>query len=93
MVITLTEPNQNFLFTLTGPAGLVFKAGDTTDLKTDANGTGPFALERWSQGDSLTFLRNDAYWGEAPGSPRSSSSTSPTSPRGSTRRSTAASTC
>ncbi|MGC5169356.1 ABC transporter substrate-binding protein [Microbacterium sp. DT81.1] len=66
VVITLTEPNQNFLFTLTSPAGLVFKAGDTTDLQTDANGTGPFSLERWSQGDSLTFLRNDAYWGEAP---------------------------
>ena len=55
VVITLTEPNQNFLFTLTGPAGLVFKAGDTTDLQTDANGTGPFTLERWSQGDSITF--------------------------------------
>jgi len=66
VVITLTEPNQNFLFALTGPAGLVFKAGDTTDLQTDANGTGPFVLERWSQGDSITFVRNDAYWGEAP---------------------------
>ncbi|HWI31262.1 MAG TPA: ABC transporter substrate-binding protein [Microbacterium sp.] len=66
VVITLIEPNQNFLFTLTTPAGLVFKAGDPTDLKTDANGTGPFALERWSQGDSITFVRSDAYWGEAP---------------------------
>ena len=33
VVITLTEPNQNFLFTLTSPAGLVFKTGDTTDLQ------------------------------------------------------------
>src|SRR5690606_12388070 len=34
VVITLSEPNQNFLFALTGPAGLVFRSGDSTDLKT-----------------------------------------------------------
>lgn len=67
VVITLTAPNQNFLFTLTGPAGLVFKAGDTTDLKTAANGTGPFVLDSWNQGDSIVLTRNDAYWGDAAG--------------------------
>lgn len=65
VVITLAAANQNFLFSLTGPAGLVFKAGDTTDLQTEANGTGPFVLEDWRQGDSITFSRNDAYWGDA----------------------------
>jgi peptide/nickel transport system substrate-binding protein len=67
VVLTLAAPNQNFLFTLTGPAGLIFKAGDTTDLQTDANGTGPFALDRWNQGDSISFVRNDAYWGTPAG--------------------------
>ncbi len=67
VVITLTEPNQNFLFTLTGPAGLVFQTGDTTDLKTAENGTGPFTLARWSKGSAITFTRNDAYWGEPAG--------------------------
>jgi len=67
VVITLDQPNQNFLFALTGPAGLVFDEGDTTDLKTSANGTGPFAFDSWSQGDSITFVRNDAYWGEPAG--------------------------
>lgn len=65
VVITRSAPDQNFLFTLTGPAGLVFKAGDATDLKTAANGTGPFVLDDWRQGDSITFARNDAYWGDA----------------------------
>ncbi|MFJ4224727.1 ABC transporter substrate-binding protein [Microbacterium sp. NPDC089695] len=65
--IVLTEPNQNFLFALTGPAGLVFQTGDTTDLKTAENGTGPFTLTRWSKGSSITFARNDAYWGEPAG--------------------------
>ncbi|HLS92806.1 MAG TPA: ABC transporter substrate-binding protein [Microbacterium sp.] len=65
--ITLTEPNQNFLFTLTGPAGLVFDSEDDTNLQTDANGTGPFALESWTQGDSITLTRNDDYWGDPAG--------------------------
>lgn len=64
VVITLTEPNQNFLFTLTGPAGLVFQSGDATDLQTAENGTGPFTLENWSKGSTITFARSDAYWGE-----------------------------
>ena len=65
VVITLTEPDINFLFTLTTPAGLVFSAGDTTDLKTAANGTGPFLFDSWKRKDSITFKRNDAYWGDA----------------------------
>lgn len=65
--IVLSEPDQNFLFSLTGPAGLVFKKGDKTDLKTAENGTGPFTLTRWSKGSTITFARNDDYWGEKAG--------------------------
>lgn len=67
VIITLNEPNQNFLFSLTGPAGLVFKAGDETDLQTAENGTGPFTLENWTKGSTITFARFDDYWGEAAG--------------------------
>ncbi|QTV79432.1 ABC transporter substrate-binding protein [Microbacterium sp. NIBRBAC000506063] len=62
VVITLSEPNVNFLFALTGRAGLVFQEGDRTDLKTAENGTGPFTLSRWSQGSSITFQRYEDYW-------------------------------
>lgn len=65
VVITLTEPDINFLFTLTTPAGLVFSASDKTDLKTAANGTGPFLFDSWKRKDSITFKRNDTYWGDA----------------------------
>ncbi|UNK69650.1 ABC transporter substrate-binding protein [Microbacterium sp. H1-D42] len=65
VVITLAQPEQNFLFTLTGPAGLVFKKGDTTDLKTAENGTGPFVLKRWAKGSAITFDRFGEYWGDA----------------------------
>lgn len=67
VVITLSEPDQNFLFSLTGPSGLVFRAGDTTDLQTAENGTGPFTLSNWTPGVSLTYARNDSYWGEKAG--------------------------
>lgn len=67
VVVTLANPDHNFLFALTGPAGLVFQSGDTTDLKSAANGTGPFTLDRWAKGSSITFLRNDEYWGDAAG--------------------------
>ena len=64
VVITLAQPDQNFLFALTGPAGLVFKKDDATDLKTAENGTGPFVLDRWAKGSSISFDRFDSYWGE-----------------------------
>lgn len=67
VVITLAQPNIDFLFTLTGRAGLVFNEGDTTDLSTAANGTGPFRVQSWNTGDSLVLKRNDDYWGEAAG--------------------------
>jgi peptide/nickel transport system substrate-binding protein len=27
-------------------------------------GTGPYSVEKWTRGDSITFKRNDNYWGE-----------------------------
>lgn len=67
VVVTLDEPDQNFLFSLTGPAGLVFKSGDDTDLKTAENGTGPFTLQNWSKGSTITFDRFDDYWSDPAG--------------------------
>ncbi|MFG6492366.1 ABC transporter substrate-binding protein [Microbacterium sp. P03] len=67
VVVTLAAPDQNFLFNLTGPSGLIFRAGDTTDMKTAENGTGPFTLAQWTQGDSIEFTRWDDYWGTPAG--------------------------
>lgn len=64
ITLTLTEPDSSLLWNLTGRAGLVLKEGDTVDYQTAANGTGPFVLDEWRQGDSITFVRNDDYWGE-----------------------------
>lgn len=64
VTITLTEPDSSLLWSLSGRAGIVYKKGDTTDRKTGANGTGPFTVANWRQGDSLTLARFDDYWGE-----------------------------
>ena len=64
VVLTLDAPDQNLLFSLTGPAGIVFDEGDTTDMKVAANGTGPFTLESWTQGDGIALARFADYWGE-----------------------------
>lgn len=64
IVLTLSAPDSTLLWNLTGRAGLVFKEGDSVDRKTKANGTGPYTLTDWKQGDSITLTRNDAYWGE-----------------------------
>ncbi|WP_169581597.1 MULTISPECIES: ABC transporter substrate-binding protein [Microbacterium] len=64
VVLTLAEPDSSLLWNLTGRAGIILKEGDTVDYSTAANGTGPFVLQDWRQGDSITFVRNDDYWGE-----------------------------
>lgn len=67
ITLTLTEPDSSLLWNLTGRAGLVLKEGDTVDYQTAANGTGPFTLDSWKQGDSITFARFEDYWGEPAG--------------------------
>ena len=64
VVLTLSQPDSSLLWNLTGRARLVLKKDDTTDRKTKANGTGPYKLTSWKQGDSITFDRNDAFWGD-----------------------------
>ena len=64
ITLTLTEPDSSLLWNMTGRAGLIFKEDDTVDYQTAANGTGPFQLTSWKQGDSITFERYADYWGE-----------------------------
>lgn len=63
ITLTLKAPDSTLLWNLTGRAGLILKQGDKIDRKTAANGTGPFQLTEWREGDSIVFERFDAYWG------------------------------
>ena len=65
VVILLTEPDNGLLYTLTRRGGAVLPA-NATGLENSADGTGPFRLEAWNVGSSITLIRNDGYWGDAP---------------------------
>jgi len=64
VTLTLSAPDSNLLWNLSSRAGLVLEEDATNDLSTSANGTGPFTLTGWKQGDSITLDRFDDYWGE-----------------------------
>jgi peptide/nickel transport system substrate-binding protein len=61
--IALAQPDNDLLFNLTRRGGAVVRDG-ATDLENRAVGTGPFTLEEWSLGSSITLARFDDYWGE-----------------------------
>ncbi|MFC4223065.1 ABC transporter substrate-binding protein [Lysinibacter cavernae] len=61
--ITLGQPNSQLLWSLAGRAGLILEEASDVDLATSANGTGPFVVDNWKQGDSLTLKRYNEYWG------------------------------
>jgi peptide/nickel transport system substrate-binding protein len=63
ITLTLSHPDSNLLWNLTGRAGMIFKKDDTVDYKTAENGTGPFTLGTWKQGDSISLERYTKYWG------------------------------
>ncbi|AOS64684.1 ABC transporter substrate-binding protein [Actinoalloteichus hymeniacidonis] len=61
--ISLADRSNEFLFGLTTSAGLIFPE-DATDVAEQAVGTGPFTLDEWKRGDSITLSRYAEYWGE-----------------------------
>jgi len=63
--IALEKPNSQLLWQLANRPGLVFETAYTGNLENTVNGTGPYLLEQWKQGDSITFTKNPKYWGEA----------------------------
>jgi peptide/nickel transport system substrate-binding protein len=64
--IHLSSPNSQFLWHLANRPGLIFETAFTGDLAHSTNGTGPFTLEQWIEGDSITFVAVTDYWGDAP---------------------------
>lgn len=63
VVFRLRRPSNSWLYAMSSTAGMVFEASAATNLATTPAGSGPYALDRWTQGSDLVLKRNDAYWG------------------------------
>ena len=46
------------------PSEYFEKTGGTGDLLEKPIGTGPYMLDKWTRGDSITYKRYDSYWGD-----------------------------
>lgn len=66
IVIELSAPNSQLLWQLANRPGLIFETAYEGSLASTANGTGPYLLDSWKQGDSIAFVANPDYWGDAP---------------------------
>ena len=64
--VTLKQPSNDWLYRMTTRVGAMFSQKGVDDLATKPVGTGPYVLDKWTRGDSITLTRNDEYWGEEP---------------------------
>ena len=66
VVVTLSRPSNEFLFSMTTLVGAMFDTEGVDDLANEPIGTGPFVFESWDRGSMITLRRNDDYHGDAP---------------------------
>ena len=63
--ITLSSPDSNLLWYLTGRPGLVFDKDATYNAKTQAVGSGPYTVESFDSASKMVLKANPKYWGTA----------------------------
>lgn len=61
-VITLTEPNTNFLYSLTALEAAIVPEGNDDQHNDNPIGTGPFKFVSYSPGVDLVLEKNEDYW-------------------------------
>lgn len=66
VVIELSKPYSNLLWALTGRAGLVFDKDAKYVAKTQAIGSGPYLVKKFTPNQSIELTCNPHYWGKAP---------------------------
>lgn len=63
--LTLSTPDSNLLWYLTGRPGLVFDKNAKYNAKTEAVGSGPYTVESFDSASKMVFKANPKYWGTA----------------------------
>lgn len=63
--LTLSAPDSNLLWYLTGRPGLVFDRNAKYSAKTEAVGSGPYTVESFDPASKMVLKANAKYWGSA----------------------------
>ena len=63
--LTLSTPDSNLLWYLTGRPGLVFDKNAKYNAKTEAVGSGPYTVESFDPASKMVLKANAKYWGTA----------------------------
>ncbi|MFH5821224.1 ABC transporter substrate-binding protein [Georgenia sp. AZ-5] len=66
VAVNLSRPSNAWLFSMGTLVGAMFDPSGVGDLANAAVGTGPFTIEEWARGESITMAAREDYWGEAP---------------------------
>jgi peptide/nickel transport system substrate-binding protein len=61
--VTLKQRSNDWLYAMTGPAGVVFDPKAIATLATKPVGTGPFSFSAMTLNYSVTLVKNPSYWG------------------------------
>lgn len=64
--VTLAKPSNQWLFAMATFVGAMMTPGGVDKLASAPVGTGPYVVEHWAVGQSLTFKAREDYWGPAP---------------------------
>ncbi|MDT1060409.1 ABC transporter substrate-binding protein [Paracoccus sp. CPCC 101403] len=64
--VTLKAPDGGFPYKMAWGDAVMVDQDSIADIATHPVGTGPFRFGEWAQGDHITLVANDAYWGEKP---------------------------
>lgn len=64
--VTLDEPSQSWLWNMGTLVGAMMTPDGVDKLAEQPVGTGPYLVDRWAVGTSLSFTENPDYWGPAP---------------------------
>ncbi|WP_220491055.1 ABC transporter substrate-binding protein [Tessaracoccus sp. MC1627] len=60
--VTLNQPSNQWLYEMTGPAGIVTDPTGAANLDTTPAGSGPFQFVAWEEGSSVELKANPSYW-------------------------------
>lgn len=61
VVLVLKRPDGNFLFRMGENTAVILDPKSAADAATRPVGTGPYRLDRWARGSSITLVKNEGF--------------------------------